>query len=156
MKNLLDKVSLMLAGAAIAMVVNVGITYAQAPTVDQGYGSTWLALALSIMSLVSQVANFYLAQKAKTVGSNPNSTDERLAKYIVNLADRTAQQEDKLKQFADFLYEKAVPEQAKQIAEGSLPKIKIENLNSDVEKAKQDLATGISMFETIQADVKKQ
>ena len=84
------------------------IAFAQTPT-PQSFGETYMALALSIVSIVGNVFNAYLAQKAKLTGQAPNQTDVAIAEQLAGLSERLKNSEAKGAQLIDFLYTNAVP-----------------------------------------------
>lgn len=122
---------------------------------EQSFGQTYVALALAVISLITNAFNAYLAQKAKTVGLNPNSTDEKIIRFITDISARFKNSEEKNAQLIDFLYNNAVPDKAKAIVEGSLPLIKIRAVTEDVAKADQKVQEGATLIDEITSAVRK-
>ncbi len=138
--------------AAVGLLTHVA--FAQAP-VAQTFGETYMAMALAIVSLIGNVFNAYLAQKAKLTGQAPNETDVKIAAAIAGLAGGLAKNEEKGKQLIDFLYNNAVPKQAQDIVEGSLPLIKVQAVTADVKKAEEKFNTAVSLLSSIQGEVQE-
>jgi hypothetical protein len=101
---------------------------------EASVGETYTALLLAIFSLVGNIINWYLAEKAKRIGLNPNSTDERMAKAFLDFADRFKNSEQKVSELTDFIYS-ALPDKAQQIV--NKPAIRISEVTKDVHEADQ-------------------
>jgi hypothetical protein len=134
-------------GLLAVLIGSVTIAYAQTP--DQSFGGTYVALALAVISLITNAFNAYLAEKAKRVGLNPNATDEKLINFVMGMMEHVKSNSGAITQLTNFLYKDVAPEKAQQIVEGSLPLIKISELTKKVQEADQKLQTGAKLLDAI-------
>lgn len=137
--------------AAIGLFTH--IAFAQTPT--PSFGETYMALALSIVSLAGNVFNAYLSQKAKLTGQAPDQTDVAIAEQLAGLSERLKNSEAKGAQLIDFLYNNAVPKAAQEIVENSLPLIKVQAVNDDVRKAEAKVNEAVSLLDAVESNVGK-
>jgi hypothetical protein len=148
----------LLLGSTIAGLAAIGlfahVAFAQAPA-PATFGETYMALALSIVSLAGNVFNAYLSQKAKLTGQAPNTTDIKIAQGLADLNQRLVGVEGKAAQTIDFLYNNAVPEKAQAIIEGSLPLIKVQAVNNDVRKAETKFNQAVELVKTVEEGAAK-
>lgn len=136
--------------AAIGLLFHA--VFAQAP-VTQTFGETYMAMALAIISLIGNVYNGYLAQKAKLTGQAPNETDMKIAALLASVTEKIQTQEQKGAQLIDFLYNNAVPKQAQEIVEGSLPLIKVQKVTQDVKDADAKVTQAKNLLGSIQEGI---
>lgn len=127
---------------------NLYAVFAQpAPAVEQSVGTTYMAVVLSAFSIAGNLINWYLAEKAKRVGLNPNSTDEKVAKVVLDLAQTVAKVETKVANLVDFTYS-ALPEQAQQIV--NKPLIRAAEVTKDINIANEKVGKARELVEAIE------
>jgi hypothetical protein len=144
------------AGVAVAVMVNLLTDTAFAQTTPaETTGSIYVALAMSIISLMANVLNGYLAQKAKTVGLNPNSADERAIRYALDLAERFNNAQNQISQLTTFVATKVAPEQWKNIVEGTLPAIKAKELSVAVDGASDKVTEGKQLLDMVESAIQE-
>ena len=150
----------MIALALVTGGMSVGIVFAQGNDTGQAtgeeasIGQTYTALALAIISMAGTVFAAYLSQKAKATGQAPNETDLRIAQTILNLQEKMKTTAGAQAQLIDFIYNKAVPEKAQEIVEGTLPLIKVQEVTKRVGEAESDFKHGEDLLNEIQTKVK--
>src|ERR1041384_3294394 len=154
-ENLFRNISYLFAGGALVIGFQalVGIAYAQAPA--QTFGEVYVSLALAIISLANSVWSQYVAQKAKATGQAPNETDLRITNLLHNLSEKANETAATQAQLINWIYEKAVPDQARQIVEGSLPLIKVDAVTKRVGETQANLDHAAELLNEIQAKVSK-
>lgn len=113
---------------------------------EASVGETYTALLLSVFSLAGNIINWYLSEKAKRVGLNPNSTDERMATAFLDFAERFKNSEQKVSELTDFVYG-ALPDKAQAIV--NKPTIRIAEVTKDVHEADQKVGRIRSLLEEI-------
>lgn len=113
---------------------------------EASVGETYTAMLLAIFSLAGNIINWYLAEKAKRVGLNPNSTDEKMATAFLDFAARFKNSEQKVSELTDFVYS-ALPDKAQQIV--NKPAIRISEVTKDVHDADQKVGHIRSLLEQI-------
>lgn len=147
--------ALFFAGVAVAVMINLvtDTAFAQ-PTSEETTGSIYVALIMSVISLMANFLNGYLAQKAKTVGLNPNSTDERVIRYVLDLAERMNAAQSQIAQGITFVAKNA-PEEWKNIVDGTLPAIKAKELTKSVQGMDAKVTEGKLLLDAIEAGIKE-
>jgi acylphosphatase len=151
MYNKIALLSVITGLAAVGLFTHIAFAQVE----EQTLGQTYMALALSIVSIAGNVFNAYLAQKAKLTGQAPNETDAKIAAALASVNETLKKDQQKYVEFADFLYNNAVPEKAKAIVEGSLPLIKVQALNEDVKKAEGKFNQANDLLRAIQGEVEE-
>lgn len=130
------------------------VGYGQTPAPEQTVGGIYIALALAVIGLLTHILQFYLNQKAERVGLNPNSTDEKIIKAIMDLGQNVEHNAGGLAQLTNFIYNDVAPEKARQIVEGSLPLIKVKAVTDNVNTINTKLGTFEDLLNAIQPKVK--
>ena len=154
-ENLFKNISYLFAGGAIVVGFQAifGMAYAQAPA--QTFGEVYVSLALAIISLANSVYSNYLAQKAKATGKEPNETDLRIATALHTLSEKANETSATQAALINWLYDKAVPEKAHEIIEGSIPLIKVDAVTKRVGETQANLDHAAELLNEIQAKVSK-
>lgn len=132
------------------VVIFSQIAFAQ--DTEQTVPGTYMALALAVISLMSNVFNFYMAEKAKRVGLNPNSTDERIINKTMELFEKFQNSEQKISNLTEFVYSIA-PEEAQKIV--GKPAIQIRNVTKDVQEADEKVSKFRDLLDDVQEKVNK-
>lgn len=113
---------------------------------EASVGETYTALILAVLSIGGNIINWYLAEKAKRVGLNPNSTDEKMAKAFLDFSERFKNSEQKVSELTDFVYG-ALPDKAQAIV--NKPTIRMAEVTKDVHDADQKVGHIRSLLEQI-------
>lgn len=113
---------------------------------EASVGETYTAMLLAIFSLAGNIINWYLAEKAKRVGLNPNSTDEKMAQAFLDFSERFKNSEQKVSELTDFVYG-ALPDKAQAIV--NKPTIRMTEVTKDVHDADQKVGHIRSLLEQI-------
>jgi hypothetical protein len=121
---------------------------------EASIGQTYVALALAVISMAGTVFAAYLSQKAKATGQAPNETDLRIQQQLLNLHETVKETAGAQAQLIDFVFNKAVPEKAQEIVEGSLPLIKVQAVTKKVGAAEADFKHAEDLLNEIQDKVK--
>lgn len=133
---------------------NLYIVVAQVQTNDTGVatgseasvGETYTALILAILSLGGNIINWYLSEKAKRIGLNPNSTDEKMAQAFLDFSERFKNSEQKVSELTDFVFS-SLPDKAQAIV--NKPAIRMAEVTKDVHDADQKVGHIRSLLEQI-------
>ena len=146
-------VALVTGGMSIGVVFAQGNDTGTATGDEASIGQTYTALALAIISMAGTIFAAYLSQKAKATGEAPNATDLRIAQALLSLQEKMKTTAGAQSQLIDFVFNKAVPEKAQEIIEGSLPLIKVAEVTKRVGEAESDFKHGEDLLNEIQGKV---
>jgi hypothetical protein len=122
---------------------------------EASIGQTYTALALAIISMAGTVFAAYLSQKAKATGQAPNETDLKIQQQLTNLHETMKTTVGAQAQLIDFVFNKAVPEKAQEIIEGTLPLIKVQEVTKKVGQTEADVKHAEELLNEIQSKVVK-
>jgi hypothetical protein len=111
-----------------------------------------MALALAVISLMSNVFNFYMAEKAKRIGLNPNSTDEKIMNAFLTFGEKFKNSEEKVSNLTEFVYS-ALPKEAQEIVDK--PAIQIRNVTKDVVEADAKVQKFRELYDAVATKVNK-
>lgn len=119
---------------------------------EQTVTGTYMALALAVISLMSNVFNFYMAEKAKRIGLNPNSTDEKIMNAFLTFGEKFKNSEEKVSNLTEFVYS-ALPKEAQEIVDK--PAIQIRNVTKDVVEADAKVQKFRELYDAVATKVNK-
>jgi hypothetical protein len=153
--NITRNFAYLFAGAALVIGFQtiIGHAYAQ-PAEDQTTSGIYVTVVLAVISLVNSIFSTYLAQKAKMTGQAPNETDLRQQQQLLALQQKVEGAAGAIANLVDFVGKKVAPEAFNQIAEGTLPYIKAQEVVKKVGEIQSDVKHGEALLNEIETKVK--